>query len=90
MSFLVCKYFKDDKNNSILMQLVIVNYPILGILCNTYCTVLYRDKTADLSPDVVNALYFLEQFVHYGNLPRKAIEKYIPSYIFDEFKHATS
>ena len=50
----------------------------------------YRDKSQELSQDVVNALYFLEEFTHYSKLPRKAIERYIPSYIFDEFKHSRS
>lgn len=48
-----------------------------------------KDKSLDLSPDVVNTLCFLEEITHYGNLPRRAVERYIPSYIFDEFRHRT-
>lgn len=33
----------------------------------------YREKAADLPSDVVNALFFLEEFIHYGQMPRKVM-----------------
>jgi len=48
-----------------------------------------KDKSLDLSQDVVHTLHFLEEFTHYSYLPRRAVERFIPSYIFDEFKHRT-
>ena len=49
----------------------------------------FRDKPLDLSQDVIHTLYFLEEFTHYSYLPRRTVERFIPSYIFDEFKHRT-
>ena len=46
-----------------------------------------REKTLELSQDVVSALSFLEEFTYYSRLPRRAVERFIPSYIFDEFRH---
>lgn len=46
-----------------------------------------KEKTLELSQEVVNALSFLEEFTFYSRLPRRAVERFIPSYIFDEFKH---
>lgn len=43
----------------------------------------------ELSADVIHTLYFLEEFTHYSYLPRRTVERFIPSYIFDEFKHRT-
>lgn len=51
---------------------------------------LFRDKNPDLTSDTVSALSFLESFAAYGHLPRRAVERYVPTYIFDEFKHAVS
>ena len=45
-----------------------------------------RDKPLSLSPEVVNALCYLEEFTHYAHLPRRAVEKYIPAYVFAEFR----
>jgi WASH complex subunit strumpellin len=45
-----------------------------------------KEKSSSLSPEVVNALCYLEQFTHYSHLPRRAVEKYIPAYIFAEFR----
>ena len=50
-------------------------------------TTLCRDKSLELSQDAVSALSFLEEFTKYGHVPRRAVERYIPSYIFDEFRH---
>ncbi|KAL5456944.1 hypothetical protein EMCRGX_G034172 [Ephydatia muelleri] len=49
-----------------------------------------KDKNPDLTSDTVSALSFLESFAAYGHLPRRAVERYVPTYIFDEFKHAVS
>ena len=49
-----------------------------------------KEKNPDLMSDTVSALSFLETFAAYGHLPRRAIERYVPTYIFDEFKHAVS
>ncbi|XP_065890140.1 WASH complex subunit 5-like [Dysidea avara] len=46
-----------------------------------------KEKSADLSSDVVNVLFFLEEFIHYSHMPRKVVEQHIPTYIFDEFRH---
>ena len=46
-----------------------------GVNCQyKLSTVLWcREKGADLPSDVVNALFFLEEFIHYGQMPRKVI-----------------
>ena len=44
----------------------------------------------DLSPDVISALFFLDEFAHYSSLPQRTVERHIPSYIFDEFRHHTT
>lgn len=69
------------------MHYIVYSVQLIKVLLLCF---LCRDKVGDLSPEVINALYFLEQLTHYGNLPRKAIERHIPSYLFDEFRHATS
>ncbi|XP_071964498.1 WASH complex subunit 5-like [Antedon mediterranea] len=43
-------------------------------------------KTPELPIEAVNVLAFLDDFVHYGSLPRKMVEAHVPAYIFDEFK----
>ncbi|XP_033124935.1 WASH complex subunit 5-like [Anneissia japonica] len=43
-------------------------------------------KTPELPVEAMNVLAFLDDFVHYGSLPRKMVEAHIPAYIFDEFK----
>ena len=48
-----------------------------------------RDKSLDLPQDVVSALSFLEEFTHYSRLPRRAVERHVPSYVFDEFRITT-
>ena len=48
-----------------------------------------KDKSLELPQDVVQTLHFLEEFTHYSYLPRRAVERFIPNYIFDEFKHRT-
>ena len=37
------------------------------------CVLCGREKTAELPSDVVNALFFLEEFIHYGQMPRKVM-----------------
>ena len=61
-------------------MLLVINPPSLT---------LYRDKSLDLPQDVVSTLSFLEEFIHYSRLPRRAVERHIPSYIFDEFRLTT-
>ena len=43
------------------------------VLCSDSYCILCREKTAEVSSDVVNALFFLEEFIHYGQMPRKVI-----------------
>ncbi|XP_059147627.1 WASH complex subunit 5-like isoform X2 [Physella acuta] len=43
-------------------------------------------KDPTMSPDVLNALVFLEDFIFYSGLSRKLVESFVPSYIFDEFR----
>lgn len=50
----------------------------------------HREKPLELSQDVIHTLYFLEEFTHYSYLPRRTVERFVPSYIFDEFKHRTT
>eukprot|EP00111_Clytia_hemisphaerica_P004569 TCONS_00013127-protein len=47
-------------------------------------------KLNDLSPEVVNTLCFLEQFLLYSEISRKAIETHVPAYLFEDFKQSTS
>ncbi|XP_031552063.1 WASH complex subunit 5-like [Actinia tenebrosa] len=47
-------------------------------------------RTSDLPPEVVNMLIFLEDYLSYSQLERKAIEAHIPSYIFDQFRQNVS
>ena len=48
----------------------------------------YRGKGPDdISPDVLNALLFLEALAKYEFTTRKTVEAYVPSYLFDRFKH---
>ena len=49
----------------------------------------HREKSLDLPQEVVSSLSFLEEFTHYGRLPRRAVERHVPSYIFDEFRLTT-
>ena len=65
-------------------------YTVLNVYVHVsmYQTLFFvREKSFELSQDVVSALCFLEEFTHYSYLPRKAVERHIPSYIFDEFRH---
>ncbi|XP_050401033.2 WASH complex subunit 5 isoform X1 [Patella vulgata] len=43
-------------------------------------------KSPEMSQDVLNVLIFLEDYIFYNSLPRKSVESFIPSYIFDEFR----
>ncbi|EDV23219.1 uncharacterized protein TRIADDRAFT_27621 [Trichoplax adhaerens] len=47
-------------------------------------------KSSDLSPDVTNCFVFLDNFIHYANIPRKNIEAIFPDYVFNEFYHYVS
>ena len=56
-------------------------------LYHTNCTVpSYREKSFELSQDVVSALCFPEEVTYYNYLPRRAVERHISSYIF-EYRH---
>lgn len=41
---------------------------------------------ADMPPEVVNACSFLEEFVKYGQLTRRAVTNHIPPLLFDKFR----
>jgi len=43
------------------------------------------DKAAMIPPDVINVLFFLEEFCRFSYISRKAIEALVPSYLFDRF-----
>ncbi|KAM9308792.1 WASH complex subunit 5 [Gastrophryne carolinensis] len=43
-------------------------------------------KIPEMPPDVVGALMFLEDYVHYTKLPRRVVEAHVPSFVFDEFR----
>uniref|UniRef100_A0A3B3T2B3 WASH complex subunit 5 n=1 Tax=Paramormyrops kingsleyae TaxID=1676925 RepID=A0A3B3T2B3_9TELE len=43
-------------------------------------------RIPEMPSDVVGALVFLEDYVHYTKLPRKVVEAHVPSFIFDEFR----
>lgn len=47
-------------------------------------------QIADLPADVITMLMFLEEMCSLSKLSRKVAEVYIPSYLFDEFKHHAS
>jgi WASH complex subunit strumpellin len=51
-----------------------------------HSNVSFKDKSATLSAEVVNALCYLEELTHYSHLPRRAVERFIPAYIFAEFR----
>ena len=44
-------------------------------------------KVGGLPQEAINALVFLEEFCKFSDLPRTAIEQYIPSFVFNQFKH---
>nr|DBA23989.1 TPA: hypothetical protein GDO54_011699 [Pyxicephalus adspersus] len=43
-------------------------------------------KIPEMPADVVGALMFLEDYVHYTKLPRRVVEAHVPNFIFDEFR----
>ncbi|XP_063777365.1 WASH complex subunit 5 [Pseudophryne corroboree] len=43
-------------------------------------------KIPEMPADVVSALMFLEDYVHFAKLPRRVVEAHVPSFIFDEFR----
>ncbi|XP_020897630.1 WASH complex subunit 5 [Exaiptasia diaphana] len=47
-------------------------------------------RNTDLPPEVVNMLIFLEDYLSYSRLDRKAVEAHIPTYIFDQFRQNVS
>jgi WASH complex subunit strumpellin len=46
-----------------------------------------KEKSTELSQEVISCLYFLEEFAHYSRLPRRSLEQYIPAYLLDEYRH---
>ncbi|KAL5022673.1 hypothetical protein ScPMuIL_001828 [Solemya velum] len=58
----------------------------LGEYVRSLVEVLPGAKSTDLSQDILNVLVFLEDYIYYSGLPRKMVEAYIPTYIFDEFR----
>ncbi|XP_069587983.1 WASH complex subunit 5 [Ranitomeya imitator] len=43
-------------------------------------------KIPEMPADVVGALMFLEDYVHFTKLPRKVVDAHVPNFIFDEFR----
>ncbi|XP_044148704.1 WASH complex subunit 5 [Bufo gargarizans] len=43
-------------------------------------------KIPEMPADVVGALMFLEDYVHFTKLPRRVVEAHVPNFIFDEFR----
>mmetsp|Transcript_15193 Transcript_15193/g.38374 ORF Transcript_15193/g.38374 Transcript_15193/m.38374 type:complete len:276 (+) Transcript_15193:812-1639(+) len=44
-----------------------------------------QGKLTDFSQEVRNVLHFVEEFLKYGQFPRKNLEEHLPSYILDVF-----
>nr|XP_039258715.1 WASH complex subunit 5-like [Styela clava] len=59
---------------------------LLGQYIRSHVNVGVSSKIMDLSPEVVNSLAFIEDFLYYGKLDRKVLEKHIPAYLMDEFR----
>ncbi|XP_039594068.1 WASH complex subunit 5 [Polypterus senegalus] len=43
-------------------------------------------KIPEMPSDVIGALMFMEDYVHYTKLPRKVVEAHVPTFIIDEFR----
>nr|XP_033788888.1 WASH complex subunit 5 isoform X2 [Geotrypetes seraphini] len=43
-------------------------------------------KIPEIPADVVGALMFLEDYIHYTKLPRRVVEAHVPNFIYDEFR----
>ncbi|KAM3928299.1 WASH complex subunit 5 [Leptodactylus fuscus] len=43
-------------------------------------------KIPEMPADVVGALMFLEDYVHFTKLPRRVVDAHVPNFIFDEFR----
>ncbi|XP_053571918.1 WASH complex subunit 5 [Bombina bombina] len=43
-------------------------------------------KIPEMPADVICALMFLEDYIHFANLPRRVVEAHVPNFIFDEFR----
>ncbi|XP_029447872.1 LOW QUALITY PROTEIN: WASH complex subunit 5 [Rhinatrema bivittatum] len=43
-------------------------------------------KIPEMPADVVGALMFLEDYIHYTKLPRRVVEAHVPNFIYDEFR----
>jgi WASH complex subunit strumpellin len=43
-----------------------------------------RDDRADIPPEVSNALFYLEDFAKFSEIPRATIQEYIPPWILDD------
>ncbi|XP_075681849.1 WASH complex subunit 5 isoform X1 [Rhinoderma darwinii] len=43
-------------------------------------------KIPEMPADMVGALMFLEDYVHFTKLPRRVVEAHVPNFIFDEFR----
>ena len=49
-----------------------------------------KGKEIELPPDVTNVLHFLEHFCRFAPTSRRAVESYIPSYLFARFREEVS
>ncbi|XP_060076742.1 WASH complex subunit 5-like [Ylistrum balloti] len=58
----------------------------LGQYVRSIVEVLPVTKSQDAPQDVLNTLVFLEDFLFYSGLSRKALDAHVPTYIFDEFR----
>ncbi|ESP05218.1 hypothetical protein LOTGIDRAFT_180993 [Lottia gigantea] len=72
------KQFHADNTNFFLA--------FLGQYIRSCVEAMSSSKSPELSQDVLNVLLFLEDYIFYNRLPRKSVESFIPSYIFDEFR----
>lgn len=59
---------------------------LMGQYVRSLFEVISTTKGHDVSQDILNALVFIEDFLYYSGLSRKAVEAHVPSYIFDEFR----
>ncbi|XP_071117463.1 WASH complex subunit 5-like [Haliotis cracherodii] len=76
--YTLLKQFHSDNINFFLA--------FLGQYVRSVVEVLGSSRTPEASQDIINVLIFLEDFIFYSGMPRKSVESFIPSYIFDEFR----
>lgn len=59
---------------------------LMGQYVRSFVEAMPGTKIVDMPQDILNLLVFIEDFVYYAGLSRKAVEKHIPPYIFEQFR----